>query len=388
MNLPSLPITACSLGLITLLLAGWHKPLKAQNHDSVETETLTLPPTQVLPEVTDDPLAPFIEESLESDDALTDLRAWSADYRLGPGDVLDVSVFEADEYSGEVVVIQDGSIILPRAGKVLVQGYTLEQATDVIVAAYATYIRNPIVTVQPLRFRPVQVGIAGEVRRPGSYVISTASSVSSNSVDTIFPTLTQAIAEAGGITSEADLRSIELQRQVGPSQAQSVQVNLWDLIQSGDLSQDIILQSGDTSLIPTALALTPEESTQLASASFAPESIQIYVAGEVEDPGIVEVPLNAPLNQALLVAGGFNPRAARRAVELVRVNPDGTASQQSFEIDFAAGVGAANNPILRDQDVVVVERSGFARTGDSVDILLSPVTRILNAILGFDRLLF
>ncbi|MDA0269262.1 MAG: SLBB domain-containing protein [Cyanobacteria bacterium] len=320
---------------------------------------------------------------------MIDLRAWSADYRLGPGDILDVSVFEADEYSGEVVVIQDGSIILPRAGKVLVQGYTLDQATDVIVAAYATYIRNPIVTVQPLRFRPVQVGIAGEVRRPGSYVISAASSVSqSNSRDAIFPTLTQAIAEAGGITSEADLRAVELRRQVGPSQAQMVQVNLWDLIQSGDLSQDIILQSGDTILIPTAIALTPEESTQLASASFAPETIQIYVAGEVEDPGIVEVPLNAPLNQALLVAGGFNSRANRRVVELVRVNPDGTAFQQSFEINFTAGVGSPNNPILRDQDVLVVERSGLARTGDSVDILLSPVTRILNTILGLDRLFF
>ncbi|NJN20992.1 MAG: polysaccharide export protein [Leptolyngbya sp. RL_3_1] len=268
MNLLNLPIKACSVGLITVLLMGWSHPLRAQTH-SIETETLTLPPAEALPEAADE-VTPFGEADSEPEAALTDLRIWSADYRLGPGDILDITVFEADEYSGEVVVIQDGSIILPRAGKVLVQGYTLEEARDVIVAAYGTYIRNPIVTVQPLRFRPVQVGIAGEIRRPGSYVISAASTVSqSNSRDAIFPTLTQAIAEAGGITSAADLRRIELRRQVGPSQAQAVQVNLWDLIQSGDLSQDIILQSGDTILIPTALALTPEESTQLASASFA-----------------------------------------------------------------------------------------------------------------------
>ncbi|MEO1095849.1 MAG: hypothetical protein AAFX01_13220 [Cyanobacteria bacterium J06638_28] len=94
------------------------------------------------------------------------------------------------------------------------------------------------------------------------------------------------------------------------------------------------------------------------------------------------------MNQALLVAGGFNTRARRGNVELVRVNSDGTASQQNFEIDFAAGVGDPNNPILKDQDVIVIDRSGLARMGDNTGLLLNPISHVLNLILGFERLVF
>jgi polysaccharide export outer membrane protein len=374
MNLLGFCINGLCLG-IALAATGWVQPLKAQDADGAAGDlSLPLTPTQL--------------ETDSSHRSLTEMADWSSDYRLGPGDLLSITVFEAEEYSGEVIVIQDGSVNLPRVGKVLVQGYTLQQATDAIAARYATYIRNPIVSIQPLRFRPVRVGIAGEVKRPGSYVISGINNVNQSNVqDSRFPTLTQAIAEAGGITSEADLREVELRRKVGPTEEQVLRINLWDLIQSGNLDQDIILQSGDEVVIPTAIALTPQESTELSNASFAPETIQVYVAGEVEDPGVVQVPLNAPLNQALLVAGGFNPRAERGTVELVRVNSDGTASQQRFTVDFAAGVNAPNNPILKDQDVVVVDRSGVARVGDVTDILLSPITRVLNTILGLQRLL-
>ncbi|MEM0980720.1 MAG: polysaccharide biosynthesis/export family protein [Cyanobacteria bacterium P01_H01_bin.58] len=391
-------------------------PLKAQSEnpdvDPTESEVFTLPLPLSAPETSTEPPDPSPniqnnpsplntpETLAEPSDPLADIQnnplirlnpapLWSEDYRLGPGDVLEITVFEAEEYSAEVIVLQDGSINLPRVGKVFVEGYTLQQTNDIVVTYYSTYIRNPIVTIQPSRFRPVIVGIAGAIRRPGSYTVSSSNSVnSSNNRTPSFPTLTQAIAEAGGITSQADLRAVELRRRVGPNQEQTLQINLWDLIQSGDLSQDVILQSGDTVTIPTAVALTPAESTQLASASFAPESIRVYVAGEVDDPGGVDIPLNSPLNQALLVAGGFSTRARRGSVELVRVNPDGTASQQNLAIDFAADVGDSNNPILKDQDVIVVDRSGLARVGDNTGLLLNPISRVLNLILGFERLVF
>ena len=139
-------------------------------------------------------------------------------------------------------------------------------------------------------------------------------------------------------------------------------------------------------VVPTAVALSPAEATTLSNTSIAPESIQIYIAGEVDSPGAVAVPLNTTLNQAILAAGNFNPRANRATVELVRVNPDGTATQRRIPVDFSLGVNDENNPTLQDQDVVVVKRSTLARVGDVADVLLSPVTRILNSVLGFQRL--
>lgn len=311
---------------------------------------------------------------------------WSSDYRLGPGDVIEVSVFQAEEYSGEFLVLQDGGILLPQVGKILIEGYTLQQTTELIASRYATYIKEPIVSLRPVQFRPVRIGIAGEVGRPGSYVISGTSNVAqANAQNDRFPTLTQAISEAGGIAAEADLNRVEITRTVGPGVEETLNVNLWNLIQSGDLDRDVLLQSGDQITIPTAVAITPEESQLLSEASFAPDDIRVYVAGEVDNPGVVELPLNSPLNQALLAAGSFNPRANRDTVELVRVNPDGTALQERLEVDLSATVSDPNNPTLRDQDVIVVERSGVARAGDTTDILLNPITRVLGAILGISR---
>jgi len=163
---------------------------------------------------------------------------------------------------------------------------------------------------------------------------------------------------------------------------------LWELIQSGDLRQDVVLQSGDEVFIPTSVDVLPGEVSELARASFAPDAIQVYIAGEVENPGILEVPLDTALNEAILNAGGFNSRANRTVVDLVRVNPDGTVSQRQIEVDFSQDVNEQINPILTDQDIIVVNRSGLTQFGDSVGIALNPVTQILNTILGLDRLLF
>jgi polysaccharide export outer membrane protein len=62
-----------------------------------------------------------------------------------------------------------------------------------------------------------------------------------------------------------------------------INVDLWDLLRSGDLSEDVILQEGDTITIPTATVLDPAEANQLAGASFSPNTIVVNVVGEVEN---------------------------------------------------------------------------------------------------------
>jgi len=326
-----------------------------------------------------EPSAPFrtVEETSSLD----------ATYRLGTGDVIDVNIFGAEEYSTQTIVLQDGAINLPRAGQVLVQGLTLRETEAAIATRYAVFLRQPIVSVSPVNLRPVRIAISGAVNRPGSYTVQQATDNRDNTFfDSRFPTLTEAISQAGGITARANIGEVILRRPVGYNQVQTSRYNLWELIQSGDLGSDIVVQGGDEIFVPTATVITPGEATALGSASFAPDSINVFVAGEVTRPGQLQVPLNTSLNEVLLNAGGFDRRRANtNTVTLVRLAPDGTALQQEIAVDFNQGLGTANNPILSDRDVIVVDRSGTTIFNDTTGTLLNPFTQILNSIFGFRR---
>jgi polysaccharide export outer membrane protein len=317
----------------------------------------------------------------------TETPVLDSTYRLGTGDVIDITIFGAEEYSTQTLVLQDGSINLPRISQVLVQGLTLREAEAAIATRYSIYLRQPIVSVAPVNLRPVRIAISGEVNRPGSYTVQQATDNRDNTFfDSRFPTLTEAISQAGGVTARADISEVVLRRPVGYGQAQVSRFNLWDLIQTGDLSRDIVLQGGDEIFIPTAIAMTPQEANDLAAANFAPDSINVFVAGEVTRPGPLQVPLNTSLNEVLLNAGGFDRRRANiNTVDLIRLAPDGTAIKQQVTVDFSQDVGTANNPILNDRDVILVDRSGLTVFGDTTNTLLSPITQIINSIFGFQR---
>ncbi|MBF2020860.1 MAG: SLBB domain-containing protein [Hydrococcus sp. C42_A2020_068] len=233
--------------------------------------------------------------------------------------------------------------------------------------------------------RELNVAVVGEVARPGSYKLTPQqgrtgeNNTNINNVKLEPPRLSNAIQLAGGIKPLADVRQIEVRRQTRSGTQQIIAVNLWDLLQSGDIDRDVILQDGDTIVIPTAEALNPEESESLAAASFSPATIRVNVVGEVKQPGVVEVPPNTPLNQALLAAGGFNEqRAETDKVELVRLNPNGTVTKREIELDFSSGIDDEKNPTLRNNDVVVVNRSGLASATDTLGTVLSPIGSIFG----------
>jgi polysaccharide export outer membrane protein len=168
-------------------------------------------------------------------------------------------------------------------------------------------------------------------------------------------------------------------------------VNLWDLLQKGDATQDILLQEGDSVIIPTAATVDLAEVSQLATSSFSPNAISINIVGEVIRPGALLVRPTTSLHQALLNAGSFNQlRANKDKVELLRLNPNGTVSRRTIEVDFAQGLNPNNNPILRNNDVILVARSGYTRVGDNINRFLQPIagavtgiTAVSNVFSGF-----
>ncbi|WP_066379641.1 MULTISPECIES: polysaccharide biosynthesis/export family protein [unclassified Anabaena] len=224
---------------------------------------------------------------------------------------------------------------------------------------------------------PRTVAVIGEVNRPGAYVVAAAGGTEAGGGG--LPNVSRALQLAGGITSQADIRNIKLRRPTRTGSEQTIDINLWELLQSGDVNQDVIVQDGDTIIIPTATEISPAEATQLATTTLSPASIQVGVVGEVKRPGAVELQPNSSLNQALLAAGGFNDARARTGtVELVRLNPNGSVTKREVKVNLSQGINEQTNPILRNNDVIIVNRSTLARTGDSLNIVAGPLGIIVN----------
>lgn len=309
-------------------------------------------------------------------------------YLLGPGDTIQINVFEEEQFSGENArqrILADGSITLPLVGAISVAGLTLEEASQVITQELSSLIKRPIVNVRLVNARPVRVTIVGEVQRPGTYAVSPeeAGSVVQGQVlgaRTVgAPSLTDVISLAGGITETAQIRNIEVIRQQRGNDTKTINIDLWQLLQSGGGKGDITLRPGDRIVVPRSETVTASEATQLAESTFAPDSITVNVVGEVERPGRVEVEANTPLNQALLAAGGFNQERANKSdVTLIRLNNDGTVTEREIPINFKEGIDQENNPILRDEDIIFVERSDITRTSERINTFSNPINSIIN----------
>lgn len=308
-------------------------------------------------------------------------------YALGPGDQIRVDVlvdFEVFKEPIDQIVLLDGSLTLPWIGKVDVAGLNPIEAEAKVVNAYSRYIRNPRITFQLLQPRPLRVSLVGEVKRPGGYTLQVNSeageqSESSESRARFWPSLTQAISNAGGITRSANVRSIQISRE---GLNEPIDVNLWNLVETGDLRQDVLLRDGDRIIIPTAEIVDNSEAITLANTTFAPTSITVNVVGEVITPGSIQVPPNTPLNQAVMTAGGFNGRARKSRVELIRLNPNGAVTQRSVEIDLAQGVNNEQNPVLQNGDTIIVGRSSLAATSDTAGLIFSPLTNLFLGLFG------
>ena len=244
----------------------------------------------------------------------------------------------------------------------------------------------------------ISVAVVGEVNRPGTHTLAPVQAAPLPDPENpqqpmdypaaegtgVF-TVTRAIKAAGGITGMADIRSIEVRRLSRTGTEQVISVNLWSLLQEGDLTQDIVLQQGDTIVVPTASASNFNQSDDVATASFSPDTIKVNVVGEVMRPGPVQVPPNTSLNQAIMAAGGFNQsRANKRTVELIRINSNGTVNKETIEVDLSQEANDRNNPILRPNDVVVIGRSGSAAFQDGVGGVLGRIGP-LNGVFGILR---
>ena len=303
-------------------------------------------------------------------------------YILGPGDGLQLRFFGATELSGSVEMLSDGNASLPLLGPVRLTGLTLSQANQWLELIYKKQLLRPELQLSLTRPRPLRVALLGEVERPGLYTLTLNEQSQTESKVSIsgLPTLVDAIQKAGGITSMANLRQVSLQRRLPgePLRFKRTKVDLLALVQQGDQLQNPILFDGDSIQIDQATEPVAE-AIELASTTLSPDAIRVNVIGEVLRPGIVPLPANTPLVQAVLAAGGPQSwRASKGNVELVRINRNGTATRQRFQLNLSQGASNTKNPPLRDGDTVLVNRSGLAVASDAIGAVSTPLTGLVN----------
>jgi polysaccharide export outer membrane protein len=159
----------------------------------------------------------------------------SPEYRIGNGDVLQISVWGEAELTKTVTVRPDGKISLPLINEVNVAGLTSLEAQALLNQRFAQYIRSPQASVSVSEIRSNLVYVTGRVRRPGAYPLAGSLNV------------VQLIARAGGLVNRTKEKHVYVLRQSGGSR---VNVNYEDVIEGRHGSRDVELQAGDTVIVP------------------------------------------------------------------------------------------------------------------------------------------
>jgi polysaccharide biosynthesis/export protein len=160
-------------------------------------------------------------------------RHWtSGRYRITPGDVLEFRFPFVAELDQSVTVQPDGFVTLKDIPDLKVQGRTLAQVKEDVLAAYSPVVRDPVFTVALTQFEKPYFIANGEVKTPGRYELRGAT------------TLTQALAFAGGTSAGADVSEILLVRRHG-DRVEVKEINVKRMLAKRDMSEDPLLRPGD-----------------------------------------------------------------------------------------------------------------------------------------------
>ncbi|MCK4508194.1 MAG: SLBB domain-containing protein [Desulfuromonadales bacterium] len=214
--------------------------------------------------------------------------AANPDYLVGPGDVVKIDVYDHPDLSTVARIGNDGSIIFPLAGKLVIGGMSTSIAAAVIAKKLdGEYIINPQVSVFVEQFKSKKIVIIGEIVKPGLYELSGPTS------------LLELISLAGGPTRGAGQSATIVRVHKGDeSNKETITVNVADLIKSGHEVVDVPLKDGDTVTISKAGV--------------------VYVTGQVKRPAAYNLEPDTTVIKAITMAGGFTELASEGKVKIIR----------------------------------------------------------------------
>lgn len=252
------------------------------------------------------------------------------EYKIGPKDLLEISVFGLDELNTKVRVSEEGKITLPLIGEVEVEGLTkanLERKLSSLLGE--KYLQNPQVTVFIQEHQSKRVSVLGAVRDPGTYELIGRQ------------TLLQIISQAGGFTPDAG-DTVTVMRQYPDGSSNSIEISIEDLIMKGRTDLNVPLQPDDVVYV------------------LVDKTVLVYVTGQVRNPGALEVKKsNMPtLLRAIAQAGGFSERASKGGVIIKRINESG--KEKIIKVNVKDIIKGKKKDIqLKENDVVFVPETIF-----------------------------
>lgn len=206
-------------------------------------------------------------------------------YRLGPGDEIIIDIWGASQNTIKQEISPDGFINIPNLGLVYLSNKTMKEADELLKQElrkiYADAANNIKVTLGNIR--TIQVNVMGEVMFPGTYTLSS------------FSTVFHALYSAGGVSSIGSLRNVKVAR--GGSVI--VALDVYEYMMKGEIKDDICLQEGDVIIVPAYEAL-------------------VKITGKVKRPMRYEMKKNESVATLLSYAGGFSSDAYKKTLRVIR----------------------------------------------------------------------
>lgn len=294
-----------------------------------------------------------------------DPAAQTLNYRLGPGDIISIVVFDHPELttpagtfrsaeSAGTVVAEDGTIFYPYAGVIKVEGKTTRDVRDILAQKLAKYIEKVQIDVRMAQFRSKRVYVVGEVSKPGTQDITD-----------IPMNVVEAVNRAGGFTAEADYSRVLLTRR-----GVTYRVDIQAMYEEGATEQNAMLEPGDI--------------VNVSDRSYN----KIFVLGGVLKPGsMVMHKKRSTLADALGDAGYINQETSSpRWIYVMRSDSD---IPELFHLDGRSpdAMLLADRFPLQPRDIVYVDTSDLVRWNRVISNIL-PTSNMLNLTSGVRYPLF
>ena len=330
----------CGFAAILILtgLAAAQQPAKTSKNPEQTTSPTSLPAAEPMSHAT---VSASTGQAAKTDDASKSISEEATVAKLGPGDLLEVSVYNVPELSSKVRVSNAGDVYLPLIDYVHVDGLTQEEAQTLIQKRLEDggFVRSPHVTIFVDEAASQGVTILGEVGKPGIYP------------DTASHKLYEVISQAGGFTASASRKIAVLRR----NQPEPIHVDLPRNL-ADDVSGNIDILPGDTITVPRAPI--------------------VYVVGDVGRPaGLLVDNGSLTVLQALALAGGTNRTAKLSAARIIRKGPTGM-TEQKLEIKKMLEAKSPDMTLQADDILFIPVSGGKVLAGRTFEAAMNAATAV------------
>jgi polysaccharide export outer membrane protein len=255
------------------------------------------------------------------------------DYKIGPEDLLEISIFEEEKLNKTVRVSSQGNISLPLLGILRVKGLTANELEKEIRDLLAEkYFQDPHVSVFIKEYRSQRISVMGAVEKPGVIDVTGQK------------TVLDILPMAGGLKENAGpllflIRPPRPEEETSKEKRDSFVIDLEELLVKGDLTLNLRLTHSDVINIPV--------------------SGKIFVGGEVKNPG--GFPMGGKkmtIGQAITLAGGLKYEANGSETKIFRYSEKGTEREVLSVNVYAIQKGENEDPYLKENDIIIVPKSG------------------------------